>query len=99
MLTRSILNAAWPWSLWDSRATGHQVRVLAVMAQIGADERTQGDERKAPGTEVVQGAGNKASPQPLPLEGGLNLSVDEQDGARLRPVLDEAARVAPSQSS
>ena len=69
------------------------------MAQIGADERTQGDERKAPGTEVVQGAGNKASPQPLPLEGGLNLSVDEQDGARSDRYWMKPARVAPSQSS
>jgi hypothetical protein len=59
------------------------------MAQIGADERTQGDERKAPGAEVVQGAGNKASPQPLPLEGGIDLRVDQHNGARLRPVLDE----------
>jgi DNA-binding NarL/FixJ family response regulator len=81
--------AVGPWSLQASRAAGHQVRVLAVMAQIGADERTQGDERQAPGAEVVQGADNQASPQPLPLEGGLDLSVDKHDGARLRPVLDE----------
>ena len=60
------------------------------MAQVGANERAQRDDRKAPGTEVVQGAGNKASPQPLALKGGLDLSMDKQDGARLRPVLDKA---------
>jgi hypothetical protein len=73
------------------------------MAQVGADERTQGDDRKAPGAEVVQGAGNKASPQPLALEGGLDLGVDKHDGARFRLVSDwywmMPARVAPSQSS
>ena len=66
MLTRSILNAAWPWSLWDSRATGHQVRVLAVMAQVGADERDEvpaqgvaGPPERVVGDRVVETLGGQ----------------------------------------
>src|SRR4029450_4342691 len=81
---------AWPWSLRDARAAGFQVGVLAVVAQVGADEWAQGDQLEVPGAQVVQGAGNEAAPQPLPFDSGVDLGVDEQDGARLGPVLDEA---------
>ena len=90
---------ACPWSLRDRRAGSFQVRVLAVVAQEGADEWAQGDELEVPGAQVVQGAGNEAGPEPRPSTAGstsvwTSRMVPGSDRYSMKP-----ARVAPNQSS
>ena len=60
-----------------------------MAAQVGADERAQGDELEAAGAEVLQGGGDELGAEPLALEGRIDLSVEEQDGTRLGLVLDD----------
>jgi hypothetical protein len=64
----------------DGPAAADQVGVLGVAAQVGADERAQGHELEAAGAEVGQGAGDQAHAEPLPLQGRIDLGVDQQDG-------------------
>jgi hypothetical protein len=42
------------------RVTGNQVGLVGVAAQVGPDERTERDELKPAGAEVLQGAGDQA---------------------------------------
>ena len=71
------------------RVASNQVGLVGVAAQIATDERTERDELEPTGAEVLQGAGDQPLAQPLAREGWVDLGVDEQDRARLGPVLDE----------
>src|SRR5215218_4398383 len=73
----------------DGRGTSDEVGLVGVAAQVGSDERTQGDELEPAGAEVLQGAGDQPLAQPLALEGGVDLGVDQDHPAWLGPVLDQ----------
>ena len=70
-------------SLWRGPVADDQVFVLGVAAQVGADERAEGRDLEVAGAEVVEGAGDQPSSEPLSLEGGVDFGVDQQDGAGL----------------
>jgi len=65
------------WSLRCGPVADGQVCVLGV-AQVGADERAEGYELEVAGAEVVEGAGDQPSSEPLSLEGGVDFGVDQQ---------------------
>jgi hypothetical protein len=66
-----------------------------VAAQPGADERAEGHELEAAAAEVAEGAGDQPGAEPPPLEGGVDLGVDQAYRARLGPVVDEAGQGLP----
>jgi len=73
----------------DGRVTSDQVGLVGVAAQVGTDERTDRDELEPTGAEVLQGAGDQPLAQPLALEGGVDLGMDQEHHAWLGPVLDQ----------
>ena len=66
-----------------------------MTAQVGADEWTEGNELEAAGPEVAEDAGDQTPPEPVPLEGRIDLDVDEQDGAGFGQVLDDTGARLP----
>src|SRR5215217_4723925 len=73
----------------DGRVTSDQVGLVGVAAQVGPDERTDGNQLEPTGAEVLQGAGDQPLAQPLALEGRVDLGVDQKYYPRLGPVLDQ----------
>ena len=57
-------------SLRCAPVADHQVCVLGVAAQVGADERAEGHEFEVAGAEVVEGAGDQPSSEPCPSKAG-----------------------------
>jgi hypothetical protein len=75
-----------------------QVALFRVPSKIRADERAGRDQLEPASADVVQRAGDEPRPEPAPLEGGIDLRVDELDHPGSDAVLDhDRALVADSQ--
>src|SRR5690349_14754009 len=64
-------------------AGSEQVVVLVVALEVRRDERAGGDQLQAACPDVVESAGGEGTAQPLPLKPGLDLGVEELQGARV----------------
>jgi hypothetical protein len=54
----------------DGRVSSDQVGLVGVVAQIGTDERAEGDELEPTGAEVLQALATSRSPSPRPAKAG-----------------------------
>ena len=64
---------------------------VRVATEIGTDELTLGDQFEPPSPDVAKSSRDETSSEPLPLEGGVDFRVNQDDDAGLGPVSDEAS--------
>jgi hypothetical protein len=58
---------------------GEHIGFIGVAAQVGADESALRDDLEAAGADVRKGAMDESAAVPLPLEGDVDLGVDQDD--------------------